>query len=230
MLLLAVLMLSCGVDGKGPTEPGEGPVLEDSLPYKDLDTSLPRPDSSFRDPDTLDVHLPGLDLRGRKEPGEQVVLTYRVQGGPEKELTFRFPDYSAVVFPDRAITVLDDSAYHYKKLLFLGDSLLILPLIGIHNYITAVVINLRTGAVLASDNRSFFSTIWVRTRPRLRLLSSDMPYPDPDASRESYRYHLTEWTVEANEIRQTAEYRFSDTHWLHEGESLTYPIARRYLR
>jgi hypothetical protein len=106
-------------------------------------------------------------------------LKYKRKGSEkDSNISFPFSNYSEVVFPDTAIGLIQNKTYVKMKYYLFGDSLLILPLIGVNNLLSIYIINLKNGELIGDgeNNRTSLNLVWVYVKKgEVYFITSDTP-------------------------------------------------------
>ncbi|NLR62340.1 hypothetical protein HGH93_29885 [Chitinophaga polysaccharea] len=212
-IVLTFASLSCK-SGKKPTnaEVGEKHEQFDSLQANNLD-QLEAKDSSFY-------------LKASKGKEGEICLRYRLNHtNADKDFCFKYFDYSDVVFPDTSVGVMNGSSFRESSYYLVHDSILILPLIGMNNFLSVYVLNLQSQQVLGSDIRTSFGLVWIDEKSST-FLTTDTPEYINDTT---YLYKLNKYKIEGKELSliktDTAHLNID----LKDNLKANYRIARRLL-
>lgn len=136
----------------------------------------------------IDTTIKNIQLHLRKIP-EGITLKYQLNhSNREQTMSFKYFDYSDIIFPISSIGVLmhdQMNGYVKSNLYLLGDSILVLPLIGMTNSLSIYMINLKDGQVIADDVRTSISLLWINEKEGTMLTSDNPEIINED---ESYEY------------------------------------------
>lgn len=183
-IALAFASISCK-SGRKPTniEVEEKSKRFDSLPGNNLD-ELEAKDANFY-------------LKASKGKEGEICLRYRLNHtNGYKDFCFKYFDYSEVVFPDTSVWIINGNTFRESSYCLVHDSILILPLIGMNNFLSVYVLNLKSQQVLGNDIRTSFSLVWIDDK-RSTFLTTDTPQYIDDTT---YLYQLNKYKIEGREL------------------------------
>lgn len=212
-VVLTFVTLSCRSGGnRAASEVGENRHKQDTLQAGSPD-QLVAEDSSFY-------------LKATKGKEGEICLKYRLRHtNTFRNLCFKYFDYSDVVFPDTSVGVIYGDSFRESSYYLVRDSILILPLIGMNNFLSVYVLNLQSQEVLASDIRTSFSLVWVDEN-RSTFMTADTPDYINDTT---YLYKLKKYKITGGEMSvvktDTAQLKIDYKDDL----KMNYRIARRVL-
>lgn len=176
--------------------------------------------------DQLETRNSSFYLIASKGKTGEICLKYRLSHtNTYKDFCFNYFDYSDVVFPDTSVGVISGSSFRESNYYLVHDSILILPLIGMNNFLSVYVVNLRSQRVLGSDIRTFFSLVWVDEKS-CNFLTTDTPEYINDTT---YLYKFNKYKIAGNEV---AIIKTDTVHLnieLKDDLKVNYRIARRFL-
>ncbi|SHN16284.1 hypothetical protein [Chitinophaga sp. CF418] len=210
---LTFTSLSCKSGGSSTSAEVEGKHEQvDSLQADSLD-QLEAKDSSFY-------------LKASKGKEGEICLKYRLNHtNTYKYFCFKYFDYSDVVFPDTSVGIINDGSFRESSYYLVHDSILILPLIGMNNFLSVYILNLQSQEVLGSDIRTSFSLVWIDGKSST-FLTTDTPDYINDTT---YLYKLNKYKIEGGAMslikRDTAHLNVN----LKDDLKINYKIARRIL-
>lgn len=155
----------------------------DSLPANNLD-QLEAKDSSFY-------------LKASKGKEGEICLRYRLNHtNIYKEFCFKYFDYSDVVFPDTSVGIISGSSFRESSYYLMHDSILVLPLIGMNNFLSVYVLNLQSQQVLGGDIRTSFGLVWIDEKGST-FLTTDTPQYIDDTT---YLYKINKYKIDEKEL------------------------------
>jgi len=165
-------------------------------------------------------------LKASKGKTGEICLKYRLSyTNTYKDFCFKYFDYSDVVFPDTSVGLINGSLFRESSYFLVHDSILILPLIGMNNFLSVYVLNLQSQQVLGSDIRTSFGLVWIDEKSST-FLTTDTPEYINDTT---YLYKLNEYKIEGNELSliktDTAHLNID----LKDDLMTNYRVARRFL-
>ena len=178
--------------------------------------------------DQLVVKKPNLYLKASKEKNGEICLKYHyhMKGRDTyKECRFQYFDYSDVVFPDTCIGIINGSSFRQSNYYLVRDSILILPLIGMNNFLSIYIINLESQRVLANDIRTSLSLVWINEKTMNFLIADTPSYIDDT----TYLYKVNKYKIEGTELPFVKEYSAHLSINRKDDLEANYKMARRFL-
>jgi hypothetical protein len=151
------------------------------------DTNL----DSFRDT------VSGLIFSGWKT-NDGFTLKYQLKTEDSaKTISKKFINQYDVIFPELSIAIFKDtSSYRKQRLYVYADSILIMPLLGVNNYLQFYIINLRSGISYGDDIFSSLSMIWIKERNGLTIYRADTPVENDSVA----TYKINSFSIARNKI------------------------------
>jgi hypothetical protein len=182
-------------------------------------------DSSFKI-DELEIKDSIFYLKASKDKNGEISLKYRLKHtNIDRDMCFRYFDYSDVVFPDLSVGLIDSHSFKESRYYLVRDSILILPLIGMNNSLSVYILNLQSQQMIISDIRTSFNLLWVNERSSTFLVTDTPVYINDTI----YLYKLNKYKLEENTVSLIK----TDTVHLHidlkDNLKINYLIARRIL-
>lgn len=136
-------------------------------------------------------------LNASKGNEGEIRLRYRLSYvNTVKDFCFKYFDYSDVVFPDTSVGIINGSSFRQSRYCVVHDSILILPLIGMNNFLSVYVLNLQSQQVIGSDIRTSLGLVWIDEKSST-FLTTDTPDYLNDTT---YLYKVNKYKIEGKEL------------------------------
>ncbi|RFS21185.1 hypothetical protein DVR12_17785 [Chitinophaga silvatica] len=128
--------------------------------------------------------------------GEICLKYYLNHFASERDLCFKYFDYSDVIFPNISVGILNGHSFRKSNYGLIHDSILVLPLIGMNDFMSVYVLNLASQQILANDIRTSMELVWIDEKKSTFLLS-DTPLYINDTT---YLYKLKMYKITGSHL------------------------------
>jgi len=189
----------------------------------------PAPIDSFpaNNLDQLEVKDSNLYLKASKDKNGVICLRYQFNlSNTNKAFSFQYFDYSEVVFPDTSIGVIAGGSLRKSNYFLIRDSILILPLIGMNNFLSVYVLNLKSQQVLGDDMRTSLSLVWIDEKNSTFLIADTPSYIDDT----TYLYNVNKYKIMGTKLSWVKSYSASLGVDLKDDLNANYKMVRRFLK
>lgn len=177
--------------------------------------------------DGIDTAVGALVYLKSRKGLDEVMLNYRlVSDVNEREVLVYHPSYSDIVFPDTACGVPGNKGYSLQQFTLIGDTMLILPLIGVSNRLHVHVINLKSGQAFGNDIRTWFSILWVNPKTAC-FVTANTPRENDDGS---LIYRLCLWQIKQDGIHLLREKDVTTKDFIDYDQKAQYDLVKPLLR
>jgi len=186
----------------------------------------------YFDTDRIDTSMFNIHLKAIKTV-KGICINYRLKNeDKDRIIEFVVSHYSDIIFPNIAIGLIKPKSYSEYKYYISGDSILILPLIGVNNLLSIYVINLKTQNVLGSDMRTSFDLVWISSGKELTFLTSDTPtiIEDTIKNKDIYKYVFEKTLITNEEIISIKRDSVLVNHDIKEDDNFQYRLAKKILQ
>ncbi|PSL26358.1 hypothetical protein [Chitinophaga ginsengisoli] len=217
MIFLYIVLTFASLSCKSGTKPASAVIEGKQEQAETLQTVSP---------DQLEAKDSSFYLKASKGKDGEICLKYRLSHTNDyKEFCFKYFDYSDVVFPDTSVGIISGASFRQSSYYLVHDSILILPLIGMNNFLSVYVLNLQSQQVLGSDIRTSFGLVWIDEKSST-FLTTDTPDYTNDTT---YLYKLNKYKITGGEMSLVMTDTVHMKVDLKDDIKINYRIARRLL-
>jgi len=176
--------------------------------------------------DYLDVVTSGYHIRADRFDS-LIFLKYKsINDSAYHYVDFKYSNVSDVAFPTFSIGLIGNGHYVREKVYIYNNCFLILPVIGINNYLSFYLIDLNTGTLLTDDVRTSLELIWINNEKQPEIILADRS----SSNSTSYSYTFYVCSIVNNEIITKKKKKISFDEDLRYREAAQFKFIEDWLK
>ncbi len=187
ILVLFVLLSSCGGNHSASVaESRSSDSTEKSLPQQQ--------DSLSTANESTTIHDSLIDLFATKSATTvknigEIHLKYKLNTDSGfKELSFNYPQFSDIIFPDTAIAIIQGNHVRKSNYYLFRDKKLLFPILGMNFMITYVIDLEKNQMIDTYERRTYLPLVWVNSSNETFLVTDSPQYSEDQTAVELYAF------------------------------------------